>query len=166
LNWIDLDDIGPRALIDQLIATAYATDRASLGGNRTRGTDYHCSPVLERSPALAAYVTAIRTAPRDRTARVVAFAADLERSVATMMGALKVNGYAVVTIGNRRVADRPVPLDAIVCDLVSAHKASFVGAVRRTIHRKKMARKNAITDTMSDETTLIFRRADTGLPHG
>ena len=71
---------------------------------------------------------------------------------------LRRNAYLIWTVGNRRVAKRPVPLDAILSELLEAKKVVPVATISRDIPTKRMAVKNSITATMDAESILLFRK--------
>jgi hypothetical protein len=64
----------------------------------------------------------------------------------------------VWVLGNRKVGGQRVPLDKILVDLFKKHRVTVFCQLARKIPSKRMALKNSITDTMSDETILLMRK--------
>ena len=71
---------------------------------------------------------------------------------------LRRDAYLIWTVGNRRVAQRPVPLDNILTELLGHRGVVPIASIARTIPTKRMALKNNITDTMGAESILVFRK--------
>ncbi len=90
--------------------------------------------------------------------RVAAFCRDFNRSLEPILAMLKPNAYMIWTVGNRKVAGRPVPIDEILSELLIAKGSTPVARFQRTIPNKRMAVKNAIASTMATETVLIMRK--------
>jgi hypothetical protein len=96
--------------------------------------------------------------PIDRTTRVTAFINDLNASLDPILSLLKRNAYLIWTVGNRQVANRPVPLDEILSELLNHRNVLPIATFKRAIPTKRMAVKNSVTDTMAAETVLVFRK--------
>jgi hypothetical protein len=71
---------------------------------------------------------------------------------------LRRDAYLIWTVGNRRVAKMPVPLDAILSELLDSKRIVPITAISRDIPTKRMAVKNSITATMDAESILVFRK--------
>lgn len=159
LQWIDLDDIDAAAAKAGVLSSTHEIDRISLGGVRPRKEEVETLKALgKRSPSLALLLRRLAKKPHDRTSRVLGFVRDLEKVLPTLLAAVKVDGYLVWTVGNRRVGGFEVPLADILCDLLCERSAVFVGRCRRRIPQKRMAFRNSISPTMKYEHLLVFRR--------
>ena len=156
LQWIDLEDIDPQAQSEYL-RTTHEIDYRSLGGSR-RIEDGIAEGLADQSKALCRLLDRLSDEPRDRAQRVTAFFRDLNKSLTTILATLRPGGLMVWVLGNRRVADKQVPLDRILTELLEAHGATQVAALKRRIHSKRMALKNSVAKTMSAETILVMRK--------
>lgn len=168
LHWIDIEDIDSGAAQAGLVRSTYEIDRVSLGGQRPRWKEIESLHALrERSPSLDGILGRLATEPPDRTTRVLAFIRDLERVLPKLLSAVRVNGYLVWTVGNRRVGGCEIPLSEILQELLSDRSAVLVGRCKRRIPQKRMAFRNSISPTMKDEHLLVFRRlAVKSVPNG
>lgn len=159
LHWIDIEDIDSGAAQAGLIGSTQEIDRVSLGGRRPRRKEVKSLHALrERSPSLEWILSRLETMPLDRTTRVLAFIRDLEHVLPKLLSAVRVNGYLVWTVGNRRVGGCEVPLAEILRELLCDRSAVLVGRCKRRIPQKRMAFRNSISPTMKDEHLLVFRR--------
>jgi site-specific DNA-methyltransferase (cytosine-N4-specific) len=61
-------------------------------------------------------------------------------------------------VGNRKVGGIEIPTRAILADFLKANHAVHVVTVSRGIPTKRMASKNNVSETMSKEHILIFRK--------
>jgi hypothetical protein len=157
LQWIDLDDIDPEAE-PALLGSTYEIDNRSLGGRLPRGDMWAASESLRtRSPSLHKTMLGLTDLPVDRLSRVFGFVRDLDACLEPMLAALRPNAYLVFTLGNRRVGGRPVPLDAILAELLAPLGVRLVCRFERNIPTKRMASRNAIASTMRTESCHIFR---------
>jgi len=155
LQWIDLADIDP-SLDRSCLATTKAIDARSLGGPRPRDAGGPAR-VAALSPSFARTMAALDREKPDRGRRVAAFYADLLPAVDLALAALRPGAYMIWTVGNRRVADLPVPMDRILGELLVARGAVLVSAFGRAIPSKRMATRNGIAATMRAETVLVAR---------
>jgi hypothetical protein len=92
-------------------------------------------------------------------AKTASFFSDFDKSLDVILQWMRPNAYMIWTVGNRRVAKTVVPMDDILTDLLLGKNASFVHKIERTIPTKRMANKNQIAQTMTQESVLIFRTA-------
>lgn len=158
LQWIDLKDIEPR-ISRNCIRTAYEIDNRSLGGQRQRGILIRAEEeILRASPSLARTVRSIPKKPVDRRRKILRFASDVDASLKAVAGSAKENAYLVFTLGNRRVANRNIPLDAIVAELFLQYGVKQVLSIGRKIPSKRMATRNSIASTIRKEQIAIFRK--------
>jgi hypothetical protein len=156
LQWIDLADIDPRAQSEYL-RTTHEIDFRSLGGSRRIEPDV-AKGLTDQSKALGRLLDRLSDEPADRAQRVTAFFRDLNKSLPSILETLRPGGLMVWVLGNRRVADRLVPLDRILAELLDALGAAPVATLKRRIHSKRMALKNSVAKTMSAETILVMRK--------
>lgn len=159
LQWIDLGDIDRRADAGCLSST-YEIDRRSLGGER-RVADLDRDRLSRASQALAGVLEQLSAEKRDRQSRVLAFARDLDAVLEHVSGAVSAGAPAVFIVGSRRVAGRVVPLARILVDLAASHGLEHLTTLDREIplHRKRMARRTSVSETMHREHLLVLRRA-------
>lgn len=157
LQWVDLEDIDGD-INESCLASTYEIDTRSLGGSkrvRKEESDY----ISDRSPAFREYIRSLSDQPRDRTLRVSAFFRDLDGCLCPILKSLRPGGLMVWTLGNRKVGGKRVPLDRILADLLQAQRSTLICKLTRRISSKRMAPKNNIADTMSNETILVMRKA-------
>ncbi len=159
LNWIDLADIDP-AIDSTLLRSTHEIDSRSLGGSRIRAVD-DTRHLRDISRSFAEAMDSLASEPRDRTLRVAAFCRDLNRSLEPILEQLKPNAYMIWTVGNRRVANRPIPTDRILRELLVANGAVLIHEFQREIPTKRMAVKNSVACTMRGETIIVMRKAST-----
>lgn len=156
LRWVDLEDIDIN-LDETWLSTAYEIDRRSLGGD-LKGALKDISDLLDLSISLKRTMQSLKHEPRDRLVRVAAFWRDFSQCIEPTLAVLKQNAYMLWVVGNRRVARRPVPMDKILSELLTASGVEVVGRVQRAIPRKRIATKNNISSTMRSETILVMRK--------
>ena len=159
LQWIDLDDIEERVSNSDCLRTTYEIDRRSLGGYRRRGvlTKVYAN-VIEHSRTLRTTIQALSSQPRDRASRVLSFVNDLNTALEAAAASIQPNGYLIWTLGNRRVANREIPLHQILKELLLGYDCSFVASIDRDIPTKRMASRNCISDTIKHERVMILRK--------
>lgn len=156
LQWLDMRDID-RDIDDDCLASTHEIDTRSLGGSkRMRKEDVDC--VKDRSPTLRKYIKSLEAQPRDRTLRVTAFFRDLDGCIVPILNRLRTGGLMVWTLGNRNVGGNRVPLDGIMQELLSTHGAYTLCRLKRRIPSKRMASRNNISETMSNEVLLVMRK--------
>ena len=155
LQWIDLHDIDEDADSNYLRST-HEIDTRSLGGSRKNAV-HEVRHLLELSPSLKRTLCRLEQQPVDRARRVAAFCRDLDGSLRAVMKALRPGAYMIWTVGNRRVGGGLVPTDAILEELLVAKGTHLVTKIQRKIPSKRMATRNAITNTMRSEAILVFR---------
>ena len=156
LQWIELSDIDPLVTSDCL-KTTHEIDSRSLGAG-IRDAAKKTAELKEISPSFAGTLKALAKEPPDRANRVAAFVRDLSATLDPIVGMLRRDAYLIWTVGNRRVAKMPVPLDAILSELLDSKRIVPITAISRDIPTKRMAVKNSITATMDAESILVFRK--------
>jgi hypothetical protein len=156
LQWIELSDIGDDIPGDCVDST-HEIDARSLGAG-IRDAVKKTTELREISPSFARTLDALVDEPSDRGNRVAAFIRDLSASLDPILSLLRRDAYLIWTVGNRRVAKRPVPLDAILSEILNHKKIRTVSQIARAIPTKRMAVKNSVTNTMGAESILVFRK--------
>ena len=158
LQWIDHADIDAD-MDDTYLATTHEIDSRSLGGSRKNAIK-DTERLNDTSPSFKATIEALKDKPADRRTRVAAFCRDFDRSLDPILTTLKPGAVMVWTVGNRKVGGRPVPIDAILPELLVGRGAKEIVRLHRKIPNKRMAVKNGITETMRAETILVLRKGD------
>lgn len=157
LKWIPRADVSP-SMDANLLSNTHSIDTASLGGSRRNAA--------ERGGELVRKYDAARSYSRDLSIsssefkRFAAFFADLEDCLDKICLVTKNGGYQSWTIGNRHLGGKRVPMEAILDEMMAVRGVQTVGRIRRSIHAKKMAFRNSISDTMSTETVMLARKKD------
>ncbi len=156
LQWIDLQDIDANADSDALSSTR-AIDSKSLGGTM-KGVLTEIGELAEISPTLAETLEELSSLPSDRRGRVAAFTRDLNDCIKPIFQRLRKDAYMIWVVGNRKVGGIEIPTGAILAEMLKANHAVHVVTVSRGIPTKRMASKNSVSETMSKEHILIFRK--------
>ena len=79
------------------------------------------------------------------------------RVLIQVLKTLRKHAYMIWVVGNRRIAGRQLPTDAILHELLVARNSVPVVEICRDIPTKRMALKNSVTSTMIKEKILVFR---------
>ena len=156
LQWIDLQDIDPSA-DSKYLSSTHAIDSKSLGGSR-QGALTEVDQLATLSAALADTIGDLTLLPADRRSRVLAFSRDLNACIKPTLMRLRKHAYMIWVVGNRKVGGIEIPTCTILADFLKANHAVHVVTVSRGIPTKRMASKNSISETMSKEHILIFRK--------
>lgn len=156
LQWIDLRDIDENADSSYLRST-HEIDTRSLGGSRKNAVQ-EVKDLLDVSPRLRETLTRLEQKPADRARRVAGFYRDLAVSLDPVLDALRPDAYMIWTVGNRSVGGEAVPTDAILEELLDARGCCRVARINREIPSKRMATRNAISNTMRKESILVLRK--------
>ncbi len=158
LQWIDLKDIGAR-VTKSCLRTTYEIDNRSLGGRLPHGVKRRSiEDIKNASASLARVIRSVPKEPTDRRRRILTFAQDIDASLKAISEAANTNAYLIVTLGNRRVANREVPLDSIVTELFQQYSVRPVLSISRNIPSKRMATRNSVATTIRKEQVAIFRK--------
>ncbi|HXA18956.1 MAG TPA: hypothetical protein VN380_18320 [Thermoanaerobaculia bacterium] len=156
LSWIDLNDIP--GCDDEVLRTTYEIDRRSLGGLLKRGVlrkEY--KELLGASKTLEKFARRMGD-DRERLSKVLAFASDLRVALRSSLNALNSNAYLFFVLGNRRVGNVEVKLDAILSELLETEGATPVAIFDRTIPTKRMPLRNDQAATIRGERVLVLRK--------
>lgn len=158
LQWIDIFDIDD-SMDESFLSTTHEIDSRSLGGSRKQALE-ETLEIRKISKTLSHTLESLKDEPRDRAVRVAAFCRDFYKCIDSILNTLKPNAYMIWTIGNRRVGKRPVPMDDILCEFLTAHGAKDIIKFHRNIPSKRMAVKNNIANTMRMETILVLKKGN------
>jgi hypothetical protein len=157
LNWIDFSDIDEAADSGALVTT-HEIDRRSLGGP----APIKCA-ALEKlysaAPSLQRFAEDLPASPADARKRLHRFYLDFQESLVSINDRMAPNGYMIWTVGNRSLAGSQVPTDKILAELFESLGCTLVTTLTRTIHHKRMAKRNASSSTMGEEHILLLRTA-------
>lgn len=130
-------------------------DLESLGG---KPTEY--KSVL---PTLQQVISKIREVDKKRANDVESFYFDLQRCVENIARVIKLNGYAVFVIANRKVKGVILPNDRIIVDMMMLLGFSHLGTLNREIPNKRMPSRNSPSNipgetdvTMLHEQIVLF----------
>lgn len=156
LQWIDLCDIDEDADPSYLRST-HEIDTRSLGGSKKNAVR-EVQDLLDVSPKLRETLTRLEQQPADRAKRVAGFYRDLAVSLGLVLHALRRDAYMIWTVGNRSVGGDAVPTDLILEELLDARGCCLVAKIHREIPSKRMATRNAISNTMRKESILVMRK--------
>lgn len=157
LQWIDLDDIDPRA-DTSFLRTISEIDSRSLGGSRNRAqTQQIVGRLSERSPSLKATFALLESEPTDRTSRVAFFYRDLDDCLRNIVEVMKGNAYMCWTVANRRVGGQKIPTHRVLRELLEHRGATYVTEVQRQIYSRRMPTRNDRASMMRSERILVFR---------
>lgn len=155
LQWIDVEDID--ANVDRsLMANTHATDTASLGGT-LKGASEKADSLGNRYHNASRFLGLLQNQINGRK-RFASFFYDLDKSIEGIVKATKPNGIHAWTIANRRICGIEAPMVPMMKEMLEARGMRAIGAISRGIHFKKMASRNALTATMTNETILLARK--------
>jgi len=157
LQWIDPNDISDLMDSSFLQSTA-EIDRRSLGGKRSKNLSDQINKLSQESTFLAKVFIDLADKPLDRASRVATFYTDFSRALINIVDVIQVNAYLIWTVGNRRVGGIEIPNDKILQEYLEKSHVKFITSAERTIHQKRMPQRNKITQLMSKERILIFRK--------
>lgn len=134
-------------------------DRESLGGRQT--------PHHGNLPRLEQVLIKIREADEKRSKEVEYFYDDLHKCVKNIARVIKLNGYAVVVIGNRKVKSVVLPNDQLIVDMMTPLGFSHIVTLQREIPNKRMPSRNSPSNvpgetdvTMLKEHIVLLRKEE------
>jgi hypothetical protein len=157
LHWIDLADIDPTVDADT-IRTTQEIDRRGLGGRHRKDLVAREEELFAATPSLRRFADALPASPKDARTRLLRFYVDFRETLSALTPALSANGYMIWTVGNRSLANRQVPTDEVLRELLDSHGCSLVTTLTRKIHHKRMAVRNASSSTMREEHIILVRK--------
>jgi len=157
LQWIEFSDIDSKIDRKVLLETTNEIDYRSLGGTK-KITKEEKILVIQKSDYLNEFVKHLEDKQNDKINKVIAYFRDLDQCIDPILQSLDSEGIMVWVLGNRRVGGQQVPLDKILSDFFKKRNINVFCELTRKIPSKRMALKNNIADTMSDETILLMCR--------
>lgn len=155
LQWIDFKDIS-RDANNEWLKSTHEIDSRSLGGSKKMAKEW-IETLSQMSPSYNSFIQPLNGDARSQ--KVTAFCKDFYLCLDPILSTLKPNAYMFWTLGNRRVAGKMVPMDAILRDFLETKESVFVEKIKRVIPSKRMAIKNNFAETIKAETVLVMRKA-------
>ncbi|WPC66370.1 DNA methyltransferase [Rhodoferax ferrireducens] len=155
LKWIPLSDIAGN-VTKGIVDNTHSTDTASLGGSAQRAIlrgDEMCSSFKQYKETLEAL-----KGNEDGQKRFAAFASDLKRSIDILSMKTASDGFHVWTVGERKIGGTPIPMAALVTEMLQKNDIQPVYTASRRILSKRMATRNTVGDTMDAEQIIIARK--------
>ncbi len=130
-------------------------DRISLGGQ--------VRPMQNVLPSLCDALEAIRIADPKRVQEVEAFYSDLHDCLRNIVVTLKVGGYAIFVVANRKVKGVKLPTDKIIVGMLP--ECHHIATLPRQIPNKRMPLRNSPSNvagqtdtTMLEEHIIILQK--------
>lgn len=153
LYWIDKSDLGK--FDKQLIANYSSIDSNSLGGNQRVRSNF-------QSSVLNDFLSRIDAKKQNK---VKNFVLDYLNVMTELVRVLKVGKYIVLTLGDRRVDNRVVPLSTITTEYLESNGFILEKAITRNIPKKRMPRKVSkvggdSVESMNQEHVLILKKVE------
>lgn len=134
---------------------AYAVDGRSLGG-RLKGSLDHIERLSTLSVATRSFINELQVLQRrDLLSKSLAFLHDYERALISTVSLLRHGGYAIWTVGDRRVGGIRLPLGEITGEILESVGMRVEGYIQRTIPKKRTPQRNSQGSTMNEERVLI-----------
>ena len=151
LYWIDKSDLGK--FDKQLIANYSSIDSNSLGGNQRVRSNFESSVLND-------FLSRIDDKKQNK---VKNFVLDYLNVMTELVRVLKVGKYIVLTLGDRRVDNRVVPLSTITTEYLESNGFILEKAITRNIPKKRMPRKVSkvggdSVESMNQEHVLILKK--------
>ena len=152
IYWIDRKDM--ESFDEKLIDNYSSIDSNSLGGRMRRTKQNYQSDCLNK------YVESIAT---DKRKKVVNFITDYLDVMGQMGRIIKKNKRIILTLGNRRVDNKTVPLSKVTQEYFESIGFELEASITRNIPIKRMPRrlsnvKDKSVESMSQEYVLILRK--------
>lgn len=155
LRWISAEDL-PLGVV--AFQNAYAVDGRSLGGS-LRGSLEYVARLSTASIAAKNFVDALAVfRRRDLMSKSLAFLRDYERALRSAVSLLRLGGYAIWTVGDRRVGGLRLPLGKITAEMLECCGMRAKGHIERTILQKRTPQRNSLGSTMNEERVLVTKK--------
>lgn len=159
LQWIDKNDL-PQNVDYKFLRSTQEIDSQSLGGKvNAKYIKDTFEETVKRIPSLKTFFSKIPSNEYEKYYKTIAFINDFEKSLDNIVSVMNKNAYYVWTIGNRRVAKREIPNDAILVDLMEKHGIKLFHTAERCILNKMQPLKNNFSKTIEKEHVLIFHNS-------
>jgi DNA modification methylase len=153
IYWINNKDMDIRRKEEKLIQNFSSIDSLSLGGGKS---------IKELVPPKI-ILNYLNTINESKRGKVIKFFADYENSLKELIRVLKRNKYIVITLGNRRVDNKLVPMVEFTKEFLRKKGFEIIGDLQREISMKRMPKrvsrvKNKAVDSMNHEHVLIAKK--------
>ncbi|MCR1950443.1 DNA adenine methylase [Clostridium sp. DSM 100503] len=164
LRWIDKEDISDE--VDNfMIDIDSRIDSSSLGGKRYSENIIVDSNILKHSETLNyIYITLIESGEKEKARKVASFIMDFNKIIEQMARVLNINGYMVLTVGNRRVYNNEIRFNQIIKELANLYNLELIYEFSRKILGKRIPNKvsklkdNKSVKSISKEYILILKK--------
>lgn len=164
LRWIDIDDLNA-SIDNSLMKTDNKIDSLSLGGKNYPLETIEGSNILDISDTLKSIFYELLSDTDDLKAKKVAsFIIDFNKTFYEFSRILNKNGYMVLTVGNRRVANKEIKFNKIIKELCYYYNLKLIYEFDRNILCKRLPAKvsklkdNTSVKSMSKEYILIIKK--------
>jgi site-specific DNA-methyltransferase (cytosine-N4-specific) len=157
LRWIPTADICP-SIEAGILANTHALDTASLGGSAKNA--------LERAEELRSEFDSVRTylaklsSKGNGVKRFGAFFGDLDPCIEQICNSTRPGGYHAWTVGSRHIEGIRVPMEDILDEMLDKRGIKRIGRIHRSIHAKKMAARNNLSNTMTAEIIVLAKKSE------
>ena len=156
LQWISLEDI-PGGISPDCLKTSQEIDRQSLGGT-LRNKKAIFNDIITKSNTLRIFLDCLANDKQNRQYKVANFFNDMDLALKNIVNQMADGAFMVFTLGNRRVANKVVPMNVIMRELLERHGTLFITEIFRDIPTKRMASKNRNSATMTEESLLVMQK--------
>lgn len=164
LRWIDIEDLNT-TINNSLIEIDSKIDSLSLGGKNYSLKTIKSSNIMNISCTLKKIFNELISDSDDLKAKKVAsFIIDFNKIFCELSRILKQNGYLVLTVGNRRVANKEIKFNQIIKELCNYYNLKLIYEFDRNILSKRIPSKvsrlknNISVKSISKEYILIIKK--------
>ncbi len=152
LYWIASEDL--KEFDEELLKNYSSLDSASLGGVKSSKIFEYESVILKEY---------LLTISEDKHRKVIGFVNDYIETLQLMLNGIKKRKYIVLTLGNRRVDNRIMPLTAITEEFLSDKGIALISKFDRNIPSKRIPKRisrvnDRAVESMSKEYIMIFQK--------
>ncbi|WP_411372581.1 TRM11 family methyltransferase [Enterococcus thailandicus] len=152
IYWINRKDLG--SFDDSLIQNYSSIDTSSLGGRKKKNREDISSKIFHDY---------LGTISENKRYKVVSFVLDYFEVLKNFNHVLKKDGVVMMTIGNRRVDNKILPLTELTKEFFKSLGYSVEAEMTRNIPTKRMPRKvskvgEVAVESMNIEYVLIFQK--------
>ncbi|MDG4967589.1 DNA methyltransferase [Lactococcus lactis] len=152
LYWIASEDL--KEFDEELLKNYSSLDSASLGGIKSSKVFEYDSAILKE------YLSKIS---EKKHRKVIGFINDYIETLQLMLNSLKKGKYIVLTLGNRRVDNKIMPLTDITEEFLLDKGIPLISKFDRNIPSKRIPRKisrvnDIAVESMSKEYIMIFQK--------
>ncbi|EJP6472074.1 hypothetical protein NHI66_001346 [Clostridium botulinum] len=164
LRWIDIEDLNT-PISNSLIEIDSKIDSLSLGGKNYSLEIIEASNIINISSTFKKIFYDLASNSDDSKAKKVAsFMIDFNKIFCELSRILKQNGYIVLTVGNRRVANKEIKFNEIIKELCTYYNLKLIYEFDRNILSKRIPSKvsklkdNISVKSISKEYILIIKK--------